>query len=411
MGGWPGCEPCCQSRTAMGSPRLARDLLALDVEIFATDGTREHLAGDGIEVALGRGPDPGPAARSAARSRPSTTRSTPGSSPAATSPARWPSSRRQGIGPIDLVIVNVKPFAPAIGAKLVGLDEAIEMIDVGGAALLGAAARNSRRGRGGLRSVALRADRRGAARARPGHPGDSGRAGGRGVQHGRRLPRRDRRLPQPDLAATPSRAGSRSSSRRSTTCATARTRTSAPRSTARPPTAAARSRTRPRSPATGRRSTTCWTSTPRTASRATTPARPWPSSSTPTRSASPRTTSWSRPTGTRSRPTRSPRSAASSAVNRELDGATAREIAANSYEAVVAPGLQPGRARDPAGQEPASSCWPSRRPDRGHARLRHREPRLQAHRRRAARRDRWTTSGSTAAGSRSSPSAGRRSRS
>src|SRR5258705_2177678 len=30
---------------------LARDLVALGVEIFATDGTREHLAGDGVEVA------------------------------------------------------------------------------------------------------------------------------------------------------------------------------------------------------------------------------------------------------------------------------------------------------------------------------------------------------------------------
>ena len=51
--------------------------------------------------------------------------------------------KAQGIAPIDLVVVNVKPFAPSVGAKLVGLDEAIEMIDVGGAALLGAAARNS----------------------------------------------------------------------------------------------------------------------------------------------------------------------------------------------------------------------------------------------------------------------------
>ena len=49
----------------------------------------------------------------------------------------------QGLAPIDLVVVNVKPFAPTVGAKLVGIDEAIEMIDVGGAALLGAAARNS----------------------------------------------------------------------------------------------------------------------------------------------------------------------------------------------------------------------------------------------------------------------------
>src|SRR5258706_8447683 len=48
----------------------------------------------------------------------------------------------QGIAAIDIVVVNVSPFAPAIGARLVPIDEAIEMIDVGGAALLGAAARN-----------------------------------------------------------------------------------------------------------------------------------------------------------------------------------------------------------------------------------------------------------------------------
>ena len=33
-----------------GISGLARDLLGLGVEIFATDGTREHLAGDGVEV-------------------------------------------------------------------------------------------------------------------------------------------------------------------------------------------------------------------------------------------------------------------------------------------------------------------------------------------------------------------------
>ena len=34
-----------------GIAAFARDLLSLDVEIFATDGTRASLAGDGIEVA------------------------------------------------------------------------------------------------------------------------------------------------------------------------------------------------------------------------------------------------------------------------------------------------------------------------------------------------------------------------
>jgi phosphoribosylaminoimidazolecarboxamide formyltransferase/IMP cyclohydrolase len=40
------------------------------------------------------------------------------------------------------VAVNVSRFAPQVGARLVPIDEAIEMIDVGGAALLAAAARN-----------------------------------------------------------------------------------------------------------------------------------------------------------------------------------------------------------------------------------------------------------------------------
>jgi AICAR transformylase/IMP cyclohydrolase PurH len=33
-----------------GIVSLARELLALDVEVFATDGTREHLAADGVDV-------------------------------------------------------------------------------------------------------------------------------------------------------------------------------------------------------------------------------------------------------------------------------------------------------------------------------------------------------------------------
>ena len=121
---------------------FARDLLALDVEIFATDGTREHLAGEGVEVASVADLTQG--------------QTTVGGQVKTFHHAVYAGilARRdvasqmseleaQGIAPIDLVIVNVKPFAPAIGVKLVGLDEAIEMIDVGGAALLGAAARNS----------------------------------------------------------------------------------------------------------------------------------------------------------------------------------------------------------------------------------------------------------------------------
>ena len=34
-----------------GISSFARELLRLEVEVFATDGTRDHLAADGIEVA------------------------------------------------------------------------------------------------------------------------------------------------------------------------------------------------------------------------------------------------------------------------------------------------------------------------------------------------------------------------
>jgi phosphoribosylaminoimidazolecarboxamide formyltransferase / IMP cyclohydrolase len=125
-----------------GIAALARDLLALDIEIFATDGTREHLAGDGVDVGSvsdltqvpplvgGQVKTFHPAVYAGILARRDV-------------PAQLDELVAQGIGLIDIVVVNVKPFAPAVGAKLVGLDAAIEMIDVGGAALLGAAARNA----------------------------------------------------------------------------------------------------------------------------------------------------------------------------------------------------------------------------------------------------------------------------
>ncbi|HXG39977.1 MAG TPA: bifunctional phosphoribosylaminoimidazolecarboxamide formyltransferase/IMP cyclohydrolase [Candidatus Limnocylindrales bacterium] len=121
---------------------FARELLELEVEVYATDGTREHLAADGIHVASvsdltqvppllgGQVKTFHPAVYAgilARRDRPEQLREL----------------EAHGIRPIDIVAVNVKPFAPAVAARPIGLDEAIEMIDVGGAALLGAAARNA----------------------------------------------------------------------------------------------------------------------------------------------------------------------------------------------------------------------------------------------------------------------------
>jgi phosphoribosylaminoimidazolecarboxamide formyltransferase/IMP cyclohydrolase len=125
-----------------GITAFARDLLALDVDVVATDGTREHLASEGVEVgsvsdltqvpplAGGQVKTFHPAVYAGILARRDV-------------PEQLTELDEQGVGLIDLVVVNVKPFAPEVGRRLVGIDEAIEMIDVGGAALLGAAARNA----------------------------------------------------------------------------------------------------------------------------------------------------------------------------------------------------------------------------------------------------------------------------
>jgi phosphoribosylaminoimidazolecarboxamide formyltransferase / IMP cyclohydrolase len=124
-----------------GLAAFARDLQALGYELVATDGTREHLAAEGIDAAsvseLTQVPPlVGGQVRTfhpqiyagilARRDR----------------PEQLAQLVEQGIGLIDIVVVNVKPFAPEVGRHHIGIDEAIELIDVAGAALLGAAARN-----------------------------------------------------------------------------------------------------------------------------------------------------------------------------------------------------------------------------------------------------------------------------
>ncbi len=125
-----------------GVSTLARDLHGLGVEIFATDGTRDFLAGEGIEVAsVSALTDSGPTVGGQIKTFHHAVYA--GILARRDDTVQMGELADQGIVPIDLVVVNVKPFAPAVGARLVGLDEAIEMIDVAGAALLGAAARNA----------------------------------------------------------------------------------------------------------------------------------------------------------------------------------------------------------------------------------------------------------------------------
>jgi phosphoribosylaminoimidazolecarboxamide formyltransferase/IMP cyclohydrolase len=125
-----------------GITEFARQLSGLEVELYATDGTREFLAADRIDVKPisdlthvpplvgGQVKTFHPAIYAGILARRDI-------------PDQLEELVEQGIGLIDLVVVNVKPFAPEVGRKMIGIDEAIEMIDVGGAALLGAAARNA----------------------------------------------------------------------------------------------------------------------------------------------------------------------------------------------------------------------------------------------------------------------------
>jgi phosphoribosylaminoimidazolecarboxamide formyltransferase/IMP cyclohydrolase len=124
-----------------GLSTFARALLDAGVEVFATDGTREALEGDGVSVG----------ATSELTSAPTLVGGQvktfhpeiyAGILARRDVPEDLASLAAHGIGLIDLVAVNVKPFAPGAGSGVLPIDEAVALIDVGGMALLSAAARN-----------------------------------------------------------------------------------------------------------------------------------------------------------------------------------------------------------------------------------------------------------------------------
>ena len=358
----PGCEPCSQSRPAMGSRTLARDLRALDVEVFATDGTREALAADGIEVRSvseltkvpplvgGQVKTFHPAVYAGILARRDVPAQLAGARRARHRPHRHRRRQRQA--------VRARASAPSSS----GLDEAIEMIDVGGAALLGAAARNS----AGVAAVAEPAALSPARHASSGSsvavcPEFRPAAGRRGVRHGRRLLRRDRRLPQPgqgNVFPTPPRHGPREGRGPPLRGEPAPAGRLLPRDD--PPQRDARRR----DPGPGRRAVVQQPARPR---------RRLLASPATSRRPTVVIVKHTDPVGIGSHDdlVEAYRHALETdpvasfggivAVNRELDGATAREIAANTLRGGRRPGLQPGGARDPAPQAPASSSWPSRR--------------------------------------------------
>ncbi len=126
---------------------LARELTALGVDLVAADDTREVLLAAGLSVASMAHPSEHPERADAPASAGDRASALHPSIQAGIVARRSDAQElaaldRRGVGLIDLVVVNVPPFAPAVGTGSVPIDEAVGMIDVTGIALLRAAARN-----------------------------------------------------------------------------------------------------------------------------------------------------------------------------------------------------------------------------------------------------------------------------
>ena len=99
-----------------GVAAFARELVSLQVELFATDGTRDHLAVEGTAARLvsdltsfpsllgGQVKTLHPAVYAGILAR-------------RDRPDQLAELAEQGIGTIDLVAVNVRPFAPQVGGS------------------------------------------------------------------------------------------------------------------------------------------------------------------------------------------------------------------------------------------------------------------------------------------------------
>ncbi|PZR60578.1 MAG: bifunctional phosphoribosylaminoimidazolecarboxamide formyltransferase/inosine monophosphate cyclohydrolase [Chloroflexi bacterium] len=124
-----------------GIVELARGLVDAGVECFATDGTRAHLTEAGIgvrpvseltdaaEILGGRVKTLHPTIFAGLLAR-------------RDQPDHLAQLAEHGIEQIDIVVVNLYPFGRTVLEPGITLDEALEQIDIGGVALLRAAAKN-----------------------------------------------------------------------------------------------------------------------------------------------------------------------------------------------------------------------------------------------------------------------------
>ena len=124
-----------------GAEELARGLIELGAEIYATSGSQRHLAEAGLDVRSiseltgfpeildGRVKTLHPAVHGGILAR----RDVPG---------HLRELEEHGLEPIDLVAVNLYPFVETVAQPDIRLEDALEQIDIGGPTMLRAAAKN-----------------------------------------------------------------------------------------------------------------------------------------------------------------------------------------------------------------------------------------------------------------------------
>jgi phosphoribosylaminoimidazolecarboxamide formyltransferase/IMP cyclohydrolase len=124
-----------------GVVELARDLAASGVLIYATGGTRAHLVEHGVD-ARDVGDLTGFPALFDGRVKTLHPKVFGGILADRGNPAHRAEAQRHGVDVISTVVVNLYPFEATVAKEGATLQEAIEQIDVGGVALIRAAAKN-----------------------------------------------------------------------------------------------------------------------------------------------------------------------------------------------------------------------------------------------------------------------------
>lgn len=120
---------------------LARELQEMGVEIISTGGTEKKLSGEGIEVTP-ISEVTGFPEMLGGRVKTLHPHIHGGLLADRENPGHVREMEEMGIKPIDLVVVNLYPFAETVAKPETTLEEAVEQIDIGGVTLIRAAAKN-----------------------------------------------------------------------------------------------------------------------------------------------------------------------------------------------------------------------------------------------------------------------------